>query len=50
MAFDDYQWKHDTKNIELEPKIGIDKFLEENKNSVEILINGYQVWIKKSLK
>lgn len=50
MAFDDYQWKHDTQNIELEPKKGIDQFLKENKNSVEILINNYQVWIKKSLK
>ncbi len=30
--------------------MGIDKFLKENKNSIEILINNYQVWIKKSLK
>jgi predicted O-methyltransferase YrrM len=50
LAFDDYQWKHDTKNIELEPKLGIDKFLEENKDNVEIIINNYQVWIKSIKK
>ncbi len=47
MAFDDYLWKHDTKNIELEPKMGIDKFLENHKNQVKVLFIGYQVWIEK---
>jgi hypothetical protein len=50
MAFDDYLWKHDTNSLELEPRMGIDKFLEEHKNDVEILINGYQIWIKKLKK
>lgn len=50
LAFDDYQWKHDTENIELEPKLGIDKFLEENKGSVEIIINNYQFWIRSIKK
>ena len=50
MAFDDYLWKHDSKNPELEPKMGIDQFLKDNEKDIQILINGYQVWIKKSLK
>lgn len=50
MAFDDYLWKHDSKNTELEPKMGIDKFLKDNEKDIQILINEYQVWIKKSLK
>lgn len=47
MAFDDYLWHHDTNNPELEPKLGIDKFLKEYKNQFQILFTGYQVWIKK---
>lgn len=50
MAFDDYLWKHDSKNPELEPKMGIDKFLKDNKKDIQVLINGYQIWIKKFSK
>lgn len=47
MAFDDYLWHHDSKDPFLEPKKGIDKFLLEYKNKVDILHVGYQVWIQK---
>lgn len=47
MAFDDYLWHHDSNNPELEPKLGIDKFLKEHKDKLKILFTGYQVWIKK---
>ena len=47
MAFDDYLWHHDSKDPFLEPKKGIDKFLLEYKNKVDILHVGYQVWVKK---
>lgn len=46
LAFDDYLWSHDTKLPELEPKMGIDKFLIEHEKDIEILSKGYQVWIK----
>lgn len=47
MAFDDYLWHHDTNNPDLEPKQGIDKFLDSVKNDITILYKSYQVWIKK---
>lgn len=47
MAFDDYLWHHDTNNPELEPKLGIDRFLYEHYEDIQILHNEYQVWIKK---
>ena len=47
MAFDDYLWKHDSKNPELEPKMGIDKFLKDNEKEVKVIVNGYQIWIEK---
>jgi predicted O-methyltransferase YrrM len=46
LAFDDYLWKHDTKNTKLEPKEGIDRFLQENSDNIEILINDYQYWLR----
>lgn len=50
MAFDDYLWSHDTKLPELEPKMGIDRFLVEHEKDIEVLSHGYQVWIKKLKK
>lgn len=47
MAFDDYLWHHDSKDPELEPKLGINKFIKEHEKQLEILFVGYQVWIKK---
>jgi predicted O-methyltransferase YrrM len=49
LAFDDYLWKHDTKDIMLEPKAGIDRFLQENFDNIETVINDYQYWLR-SLK
>lgn len=46
LAFDDYLWKHDTKNTKLEPKEGIDRFLQENSDNIETLINDYQYWLR----
>lgn len=47
MAFDDYRWIHDSGDIELSPKPGIDKFLKEKKKECELLISDEQVWIVK---
>jgi predicted O-methyltransferase YrrM len=47
MAFDDYRWTHDSGNIELSPKPGIDKFLKKNKDKYELLISDEQLWIFK---
>lgn len=47
MAFDDYLWHHDTNNPSLEPKQGIDKFIESVKDQVKVIHKGYQVWIEK---
>lgn len=48
MAFDDYQWKHETNQENLCPKPGIDKFLSEHENEYKILIMDEQVWIIKN--
>lgn len=48
MAFDDYRWHHDSKNPILEPKLGIDKFLNEYANQLTILARDQQVWITKN--
>jgi hypothetical protein len=48
MAFDDYQWNHESGKDELRPKPGIDKFLEEHKNEYRLLIMDEQVWISKN--
>jgi hypothetical protein len=48
MAFDDYQWKHDSGKEILSPKIGIDKFLSEHVGEYHLLIMDEQVWISKN--
>lgn len=48
MAFDDYQWKHDSGKDELCPKPGIDKFLDEKAGEYRFLIIDEQVWIVKN--
>jgi hypothetical protein len=48
MAFDDYQWKHETNQESLCPKTGIDKFLKEHDGEYKILIMDEQVWITKN--
>jgi predicted O-methyltransferase YrrM len=48
MAFDDYQWHHDSGKDELRPKPGIDQFLEEHKDEYSLLIMDEQVWISKN--
>lgn len=47
MAFDDYLWKHETGDLTLEPKLGIDKFLVEYKHDIKVLTHSYQIWIQK---
>jgi predicted O-methyltransferase YrrM len=46
IACDDYRWE-----MHLEPSLrpfeAINEFIEENKEKIEILINGYQLWFKK---
>lgn len=48
MAFDDYQWNHESGEEMLRPKPGIDRFLEEHKGEYHLLIMDEQVWISKN--
>lgn len=48
MAFDDYQWIHDSGDRMLSPKPGIDRFLKEYKNQYKLLIMDEQVWVTKN--
>jgi hypothetical protein len=48
MAFDDYQWKHDSGEELLCPKLGIDRFLSEHNGQYHLLIMDEQVWISKN--
>jgi predicted O-methyltransferase YrrM len=47
LAFDDYTWHHETRNPILEPKKGVDLFLEHYRNEYELLVINWQVWIQK---
>ena len=47
LAFDDYLWTDDTNNLDLQPKKGIDMFLNNFKNQFKLLVKNYQVWIEK---
>lgn len=47
LAFDDYLWQHESGDIYKSPRLGIDKFLDENKDKIEIMEKSYQVWIRK---
>lgn len=47
MAFDDYLWKHDSKDPVLEPKMGIDKFMQEYSDKIRVHIVYTQVWLTK---
>jgi predicted O-methyltransferase YrrM len=46
MAFDDYLWNYNG-NPYLEPKRGVDGFLEVCKDQYTIIESGYQLWIEK---
>lgn len=46
MAFDDYQWNYNGDPY-LEPKRGVDAFLEVCRGRYRLLEIGYQVWIQK---
>jgi len=48
MAFDDYEWHHDSNIAELCPKQGINKFLAEHEGEYKIMIVDEQVWISKN--
>jgi len=48
MAFDDYQWQHESGEPHLAPKSGIDQFLSEHKGEYHLLIMDEQVWISKN--
>jgi hypothetical protein len=47
LAFDDYAWHHETLNPMLEPKRGVDMFLEHYRAEYELLVTNWQVWIMK---
>jgi predicted O-methyltransferase YrrM len=46
MAFDDYLWNYNGNRF-LEPKRGVDGFLEVCKDQYTVIESGYQMWIKK---
>jgi predicted O-methyltransferase YrrM len=46
MAFDDYLWNYNGNRF-LEPKRGVDGFLEVCKYQYTVIESGYQMWIKK---
>lgn len=46
MAFDDYLWNYNGDRF-LEPKAGVDGFLEVCKDQYTIIESGYQLWIEK---
>jgi predicted O-methyltransferase YrrM len=46
IACDDYLWYMDL-DPSLRPFEAINEFIEENKEKIEILINNYQLWLKK---
>jgi Methyltransferase domain len=48
MAFDDYLWSHDSGNVMLSPKPGIDKFLNKYDGQYKLMIMDEQVWISKN--
>lgn len=48
MAFDDYQWNHESGEDYLAPKNGIDQFLKEHQGEYHLLIMDEQVWISKN--
>lgn len=47
MAFDDYLWVHDSKDPNLSPRKGIDKFLYKYENQYKLIIMDEQVWVCK---
>jgi GR25 family glycosyltransferase involved in LPS biosynthesis len=47
LAFDDYQWVHESGLDSLRPGPAIDRFVEEKKNKIEILESRWQYWIRK---
>jgi len=44
LAFDDYLWS-EGKGAHLEPKIGVNAFLGRHTKELEIIHNGYQMWV-----
>ena len=46
LAFDDYLWGRDLAS-ELTPKPAIDRFLLTHTNEYELLVDSYQVWLRK---
>lgn len=46
MAFDDYLWNYNGDRF-LEPKRGVDGFLEVCKDQYTVIESGYQMWIEK---
>lgn len=48
LAFDDYLWSpHKFAPAEASPRLAIDKFLDEYALDIEVLVNNYQVWVRK---
>jgi predicted O-methyltransferase YrrM len=47
MAIDDYEWTH-PMGEHLNPRPAIDSFIEMHKDTSEVLIKNWQVWLKKT--
>ena len=50
IAFDDFLWDDPKHNQRGTPKIPIEAFLHCYSHKIEILENGYQVWIRKKMQ
>jgi len=48
IAFDDYDWRGGTGPAD-RPRMAIDAFLEIYRGKVEVLLKGYQCWVRKVL-
>lgn len=46
LAFDDYQWSAGLGELK-EPRLAIDAFVRIYADRINVLINGYQLWIQK---
>lgn len=48
IAFDDYKWTYGGKRLGVwNPKPAIDSFLSVHEGSLEVLVSGWQVWVRK---
>lgn len=47
LAFDDYMWRERTDRDDLHPQPGIHSFLDRHQGEWELILNNWQLWIRK---